>query len=401
MLHFATRRGTATTPPPPPPSPKPTPPQPKPLLAVAAATATAAALLLGPPAPPAEAFAPPWCRDPLGVVAPPLLPSELPASRPPDWPYCTEASCAASARLDKLPGGALVASVEHRPLRGVTPEALRWWFEGGVEGTMAHPLDGKVYARYLVWHPRDHVSQTTLLRGGRGAGSGASGGGEGSGSGASGGGEGSSVDGAWWLLKEFFLGGVGGERGGWVASDGAGDGGCAWAGECYTKAALRVEALDDSGLRLGFALPWRPDRPLVSLTHDWRPSPEGLVVTSTLAVGIVPSGGGADGDGGGDGGGGGGAARGWADRLLNAAALRAFGGADAERCLLAWRRHCVEEFGDFPFFLPGLYEAETGGSGEGLRPRPPFPGGGGGVGGVGVGADSSDGGKGGGDMGNV
>jgi hypothetical protein len=47
-----------------------------------------------------------------------------------------------------------VARVAHKPLAGVTPEMLRFWFDGNVDGEMVHPVDGKTYSRYLVWHPR-------------------------------------------------------------------------------------------------------------------------------------------------------------------------------------------------------------------------------------------------------
>ena len=125
--------------------------------AAALAAAVSVACALGPGAGAAAAFAPPWCRDPLGIWALPLVPSELPAVRPPPWPaVCPSdkggdaSACAVrAATLEARPNGALVATVAHRPLRGVAPEALRWWFEGGVEGEMTHPLDGRTYSRYL------------------------------------------------------------------------------------------------------------------------------------------------------------------------------------------------------------------------------------------------------------
>lgn len=53
-----------------------------------------------------------------------------------------------------LPGGRLELTIEHDTLRGVTPSMLLWWFEN-LGDTME--LGGKVYPRYLLWHPVDHI----------------------------------------------------------------------------------------------------------------------------------------------------------------------------------------------------------------------------------------------------
>lgn len=84
----------------------------------------------------------------------------------------------------------------------------------------------------------------------------------------------------------------------------------------------------------------------VNLVHAWRGTPEGLELVSTLTVGVP------DGDG-------------WAARAVNRAARRAFGGADAERCVAAWQRHCAEEFANLARFLPALHAAEAGAGGTG------------------------------------
>ena len=36
---------------------------------------------------------------------------------------------------------------------------IEWWF-GHIEGNATNPGDGLPYSRYLIWHPRDHVSQS-------------------------------------------------------------------------------------------------------------------------------------------------------------------------------------------------------------------------------------------------
>jgi len=83
-----------------------------------------------------------------GLLQLPISSSELPAARPTAWRYCGW-DCAAELSLETRPNGAVVASVTHKPLGGVRPEQLRWWFDGNVEGEMVHPVDGRTYPRYL------------------------------------------------------------------------------------------------------------------------------------------------------------------------------------------------------------------------------------------------------------
>lgn len=70
-----------------------------------------------------------------------------------------------------LPNGQLVLTIKHEVIKGVTPTMLRWWFETLGE-TMTH--EGKVYPRYLLWHPRDHIQWQLVSRSpGGGSGQGA------------------------------------------------------------------------------------------------------------------------------------------------------------------------------------------------------------------------------------
>lgn len=45
-------------------------------------------------------------------------------------------------------------TIDHEPLKGVTPEMLLWWFTH-IGGTMEY--DGRTETRYRVWHPLDHI----------------------------------------------------------------------------------------------------------------------------------------------------------------------------------------------------------------------------------------------------
>ncbi|KAI8475770.1 MAG: hypothetical protein J3K34DRAFT_403561 [Monoraphidium minutum] len=235
--------------------------------------------------------------------------AELPAARPPAWDYC-DYSCARALSLETRPSGALVATVAHKPLAGVTASQLRWWFNGNVEGEMTHPVDGKTYSRYLVWHPRDHIEQRTLSPGAPG-----------------------DLSGAKWLIDEFFLSA---KPSGWLRGDDEAE----WAGQLYTKVVLTVQKLSESGLSLAFELPGLGIQP-VSLTHEWADSPEGALVVSTMNIGLAD-------------------ASGPGAALVSAGAKRVFAcGGDAAQAARDWQLHALEEFGNFKFFLPQLYAAAS------------------------------------------
>lgn len=50
--------------------------------------------------------------------------------------------------------GVFKLTIEHDPIRRVTPKMLLWWFKN-ISGEMIY--NGKTYPRYLVWHPKDHI----------------------------------------------------------------------------------------------------------------------------------------------------------------------------------------------------------------------------------------------------
>ena len=59
-------------------------------------------------------------------------------------------------------GGRSVVTIQHAPLRGVTPEMLSWWYRH-IPGEMAYA--GCTYPRYLVWHPLDHIDYVVTAYG--------------------------------------------------------------------------------------------------------------------------------------------------------------------------------------------------------------------------------------------
>ena len=60
----------------------------------------------------------------------------------------------AVSSVEELPNNRRRVTIDHEPLRGVTPEMLLWWFQN-IGGTMEY--DGRTVDRYLVWHPLDHI----------------------------------------------------------------------------------------------------------------------------------------------------------------------------------------------------------------------------------------------------
>jgi hypothetical protein len=62
----------------------------------------------------------------------------------------------ASAKTDEsvLGDGRVRLQIEHELLQGITPAMLVWWWRN-IDGTIE--VAGASYARYLVWHPVDHI----------------------------------------------------------------------------------------------------------------------------------------------------------------------------------------------------------------------------------------------------
>ena len=83
----------------------------------------------------------------------------VPAPRPLAWELKPPSS--ASTTFNILDDGRLELTIKHNVLRGVTPPMLKWWF-GHVVGMIEHM--GKLYPRYLVWHPLDHIHYEVVKR---------------------------------------------------------------------------------------------------------------------------------------------------------------------------------------------------------------------------------------------
>ena len=84
----------------------------------------------------------------------------LRAPRPVLWPLRPQDSARVSRTDDS---GRKVVTIEHAPLADVTAEMLAWWYRH-VPGKMSYA--GRMYPRYLVWHPLDHISYDVENNGG-------------------------------------------------------------------------------------------------------------------------------------------------------------------------------------------------------------------------------------------
>jgi len=76
----------------------------------------------------------------------------LPAERDFGWKMKPIESAKTTFCIDQ--DGVCHLTIKHDPIDGVTPQMLKWWFQN-IGGDMDYR--GKVYPKYLVWHPKDHI----------------------------------------------------------------------------------------------------------------------------------------------------------------------------------------------------------------------------------------------------
>ena len=127
-------------------------------------------------------------------------------------------------------------TIDHRPLAGITPDMLLWWFEH-IGGTM--PYGDRVVPTYLAWHPIDHI-RWELARPAPGGG---------------------AREGARFRIVEAF----GGRP------------------EFYVDTTEVVEKLDTTGIRLVRRI---AGMPVVQLTHTWSACEGHTHYVSLLEVGF-------------------------------------------------------------------------------------------------------------------
>lgn len=60
----------------------------------------------------------------------------------------------AKTSCNRLAKGSFVWVIHHDVIKQVSPEMLDWWFRN-IGGEMEY--QGKVYPKYLIWHPIDHI----------------------------------------------------------------------------------------------------------------------------------------------------------------------------------------------------------------------------------------------------
>ncbi|KAI8468961.1 MAG: hypothetical protein J3K34DRAFT_425419 [Monoraphidium minutum] len=252
----------------------------------------------------------------------PITKPMLPVARPPNWTY-RNTSISASAVLTPAKflqhGAYITAQVVHDPVPGVTSEMVEWWFNGNVDGDMT--LNGAVWPRYLVWHPRDHLSQTTLLPGPVAG----------------------NATGAAWSIIEFFMSN---NATGYLRSSPRGS----WSANYETFIAITVHQLDRNTLDMRITIPYFNTVPL-RLLHEWKDvtvdGKPALACTSTMYIGIQPP---IDSP--------------FWSLLVNPIVFKIFGGNCPVKAAEAWTKHAIEETGNFQYFLPELFRTAGPGSGR-------------------------------------
>lgn len=250
----------------------------------------------------------------------PLLASEdMPAARPPPWKYCG-LSCA-KRKITLTADNQLIMELWFKPIRGLTPEMMEWFFNGGLYGDWTNPTTGKTFSRFLWWHPRDHVYQKTVQEGTTP----------------------NKTVGQIWQIAEIL---VSKAKTGFLSADDP----CKWSKQFYTNGNLTVEVADNTQLLVAAyesgAIPGSGTtvtvRPLV-LNHKYAAGPKGLVLNSTFTVGLS-------------------SATAPPELLpyvgfINGLTLKGFGGSNPPGAGKAWQQHAIQEMTNLRFFLPQLYNA--------------------------------------------
>ncbi|MDX1882853.1 hypothetical protein [Mycolicibacterium sp. 120270] len=127
-------------------------------------------------------------------------------------------------------------TIDHRPLRGVTPAMLLDWFTH-LGGTMSY--GGEVIDRYLAWHPIDHIH--------------------------------------WELAREAPTGGAGdGARFRMVEAFGGRP-------EHRIDETVRVDKLDETGIRLVKRI---GGAPVMQLEHTWSAGSDGAHYITVMDLGV-------------------------------------------------------------------------------------------------------------------
>eukprot|EP00198_Chlamydomonas_reinhardtii_P008601 XP_001697938.1 predicted protein [Chlamydomonas reinhardtii] len=285
-------------------------------------------------------------------------------TRPPpelQWPVM-HMRCAADGvvqvtdELDEY--GALHRTLLHRPLRGVNSSHLAWWFGTALPSTLY--FRGRAWDAYKLWHPVDHIFfERTTLPDPRPPQSPAeapsrTGPVEGPGSG--------SLP-AIHIVERFrtpaYNATIVDSSRGTAIGNGGNSTSTSTSTTTSTSTSTSTSTITSTGSDNSQGAPLPPEYPLdmtlvlndtqsnmhrllfymgptvmQELSHTWEDSPEGLLITSRFILG----------------------GRNPSAAVFNGAARAA---AFPPPRLQAWLAHCVEEFGNFPYFLPAVYDTQA------------------------------------------
>eukprot|EP00878_Enallax_costatus_P000787 GHUV01000909.1.p1 GENE.GHUV01000909.1~~GHUV01000909.1.p1 ORF type:complete len:352 (+),score=47.35 GHUV01000909.1:97-1152(+) len=262
----------------------------------------------------------------------PLLPEARPTQ---PWPY-RQLDSAAAYSVSITDTHAVVATVTHAPVPGITSDMMRWWFQEGIYGRSSYSEDesAAVWDNYIRWHPQQHIYQRVKRPADNGSETDDSA-------------EAEAADTAQerrpqhpkslmlWEICEYI---TSADPTGYTTANYPGPE--ATEKEYFIKAIAEVRQLDEEGLWVTVPT-WTGLGPTFwNLKHEWQDTPAGLAINSTQVVGVVdpawrPI---------------------WFARLRNAIPRGLFSqGRDPTWMLSQWVEHCVEEIGNLEHILPGLY----------------------------------------------
>jgi hypothetical protein len=147
---------------------------------------------------------------------------------------------------------------------------LLWWFRN-LEGDATYPGDGQQWPKYLMWHPRDHIYQTT--RNSETASAPTA---------ATADAEAAATAEPLWEICEFFQ--CSNPHGYTTATY---PGLTATQHELLIKAVTVVKQLDGQGLWLSVPSSTGLGETFWNLRHSWVDTPDGVLINSTQVVGVV------------------------------------------------------------------------------------------------------------------
>lgn len=200
----------------------------------------------------------------------PLLPDARPTQ---PWPYRKlDAATAYSVSLTST--HAILATVTHAPVPGVTGDMMLWWFREGVYGRSYY--SGNEWDNYIRWHPQHHIYQRIKQPADGGSETPHSSPSAAAATTAAAKGSSSHPKPMLWEICEFM---TSANPNGYTTGNFPGPE--ATAQEYFVKAVAEIRQLDHKGLWATVPTRTGLGPTIWNLKHEWADSPAGLAINST------------------------------------------------------------------------------------------------------------------------